>query len=478
MKISHVDYLRRLIGKAIAERNRENLTEDVMRVKAPSTVIHRMVRDIVCDARFYSVLDEDEFWKTYGTYTIGRFIDAIPAGEWEKEGPLTMLKEDFLNEWMATHMIPLNADRRREIEADLRLRMRSGDGTGIPDPDEHDGTGLGEINLGDGIKDATNRTGEPAEGLPTILKEFMENAPGGNSPGLENDMHKAETRFLTHIHPSIVRLAEMIGRRGGIPKMRKGKFRRAPKSDISGVTVGDDLNSLLPTEVALLAVPEAERIFLDRFARKRLQVFSSASRSSGEGKKHSGPIFVCIDTSGSMTGEPEEMAKTLALAISIVAQKEERPVCIFNYSFNISFFVLKSLKAQRTRLLRFLSDSYGGGNDENRLVGFIFEKMPKLSRYRSFAGDLEGADMLVISDFRWIGLEPKQTERVLKARRKGMRIFSVGVNLDSDISRPFFNEEEEAEEEELSGFMSGTRFFRKSDFRFRFEEGVIKEQLR
>lgn len=278
MKKSHLDYLRRIIGKAISERNREELTDDVLRMKAPSTGIHQMVRDIVCDARFYSVLDSDSFWKTYGTYRIGAFIDSIPAWKWEEEEPLTMLKEDFLNEWMARHMIAFSEEERREIEADIRLKTQPDTGVGMPDPDSHDGSGLGEINLGDGIKDSTNRTGEPSEGLPPNLKDYMEDARGGNSPGLENHGHQADARFLARTHPSIVRLAEMIGRRGRQKMEGSGRFRCASKSDISGVTVGNDLNSLLPCEVALLATPEAERIFLDRFSRKRLQVFSSASK--------------------------------------------------------------------------------------------------------------------------------------------------------------------------------------------------------
>ena len=470
MKKSHLDYLRRMIGKAISGLDRDDISEGIMRVKSPSTGIHRMVRDIVCDARFYSVLDGDAFWKSYGQFRIAGFIDSISPEEWESEECRTMLKEAFLNEWMAANMMPISDERRREIEAGIRLRMSSGDASGMPDPEDHDGTSLGEILLGDGIKDATHRTGVPAEGLPPNLKDYMEDCHGGNSPGKENNSHQADSRFMARIHPSIVELAEKIGRRGAREAERRGRFRFAPKSDISGVSVGDDLNSLLPSEIALMGDPESERIFLDRFARKRLQIFSSVSRTSRKDKDIRGPVFICLDTSGSMTGIPEEMAKTLALAISIVAQKERRPVCIFNYSFSISFFLLKNIRTQRGNLLRFLSDSYGGGNDENRLIDLIFRKMPLLARYRGLTGDLEGADMLVVSDFRWIGLNPEMSELLGKAAKAGMRIFSVGVDPDMPLSSGM------PSGEEFSGFLSGHRFFRMSDHRYVFEEGMIKEK--
>ncbi|MDE5871371.1 MAG: hypothetical protein K2H22_05485, partial [Muribaculaceae bacterium] len=346
MKKTHVTFLRRIIGDAIDDSNRATLTEKLLRIKTPSSGIYRMMRDIVCDVRFYSVTENDAFWKNYGSYRIGNFIDSLSEEEWEADETLTILKEDFLNDWMLSHMMPMSEERRKEIEAEIRLNMSSDDTAGMPDPEDHDGSSLGILHLGIGIKDATNRTGEPADGLPTIFKDYMDDANGGTSPGLYNDGHRADARFLGNIDPSITTLAEIIGRRGKSMEPVRGKFRPAPKSDINGVTLSNDLNSLLPSELALLASPYSEKIFLNRYVRKRLQTFSSVSSSRNHKEKH-GPIYICIDTSGSMTGEPEEIAKILVLAIAISAQKEKRTVCILNYSDSISFFVLRDLKTQR-----------------------------------------------------------------------------------------------------------------------------------
>lgn len=455
MKKSHRAYLRKIIGSVMVGSKSGSQTMEADGIKTPSTPIYQLMRDIVCDARFYSVIDDADFWKTYGSYRIGRFIDSISESEWNEEEALTMSKEDFLNEWMGSHMLPISPDRRKEIEADIRILMLREDGKGVPDPEEHDGSSLGVINLGKGIKDSTERAGEPTEDLPPNLRDYMEDATGGSSPGMHNDGHKADARFLDRTDQSIVSLAGKIGRRGG-RAAAKGKFRPAPKSDISGVTVGDDLNSLLPSELALLASPQAEDLFFDRFVRKRLQTFSSISVSSGRGKSSGGPIYVCIDTSGSMVGQPEQLAKTLALAISIIAQEDKRPVIIFNYSDALSFFLLNDLDRQRKKLLRFLSDSYGGGNDENKLFRFVFDRMPKTMRYKEYASDFKGADMLVISDFCWDRIEKDTACLIESARRKGMRIFSVGIDAEQEI---------------------GNQFFAKSDFRYVYEDGVIKDLM-
>ena len=461
----------------MAERNKTDLTESILSIKSPSSTIYRIMRDIVCDARFYSVTYNDSFWKTYGEYSIRRFLDSITDEEWNDDGSLTLRKEEFLNEWMASNMLPLSAERRKEIEMNIRLSLIEDGNFGMPDPEEHDGSSLGVINLGDGIKDTTERTGLPTDGLPPDLKDYMEDAIGSSTPDLHNDGHEADVRFLTRLDPSIVRLAEKIGRRGGHKEYGKGMFRRAPKSDISGVTVGNDLNALLPSELALLASPCSEKIFLDRYIRKRLQIFSSVSRARIETTKR-GPIYICLDTSGSMVGEPEELAKSLALAISITAQKEHRPVCIFNYSDSISFFVLKDLKEQRRKLLKFLSDSYGGGNNENKLFNFLFKRMPKLSSYKGFAKELRGADILLVSDFLWNRIEEETAVLIDRARLEGMRVFTVGIKSEDGVSLFDRNSNDSDESYRKSpGYRSGRHFFMKSDCRNVYENGRIKEYL-
>ena len=93
MKKSHVAYLRRLIGKAISTHDRDEVTDEILRIKAPATEMHQMIRDIVCDVRFYSVLDSDAFWKGYGAFSIAGFIDSIPQDQWREEESRTLLKE-------------------------------------------------------------------------------------------------------------------------------------------------------------------------------------------------------------------------------------------------------------------------------------------------------------------------------------------------------------------------------------------------
>ena len=263
------------------------------------------------------------------------------------------------------------------------------------------------------------------------------------------------------------RLAMMIGRRGEDEIEAGGKFQRAAKSDITGITIGGEIGCALPSEITLLTSSATENIFYDRLVRKKLQVFASASKSKGIRKKEEGPVYICIDTSSSMRGEPEKMAKALALSVAEIAQTTNRPVCLINYSDDVSFFVLTNLERQRRHFMKFLTMSYGGGNDEENLFDFIFNVMPQLKDYKKFGSKFEGADLLVVSDFFWTPLTSKVKKLLEKSRKGGMRFFALGVG----------NKEIFTRNENNNGFCAygGLGFFHECDARFVYDDGWCTE---
>ena len=424
---THLTYLRRIVGFAASMKGGGNFMTMVNHLHGASSPEYQMMKDIVCDSRFYSVIGDDDFWKAYSIAEIRQFMDSLSSGEWADEKRRTELKEDFLNDWMARHLFPLSDSEKARIESEINPEEKQ-----EKDEDEVTPEMMEFFSPNAEISDLTeshSTSFKPNQFQSDELKDYAIAAKNQHGGGASDQAHTAEAKFLRRIHPSILDLAVKIGRRGGsISFTAKGKFQSASRSDISGVTTGNNLNSLLPSELALLATRGTENIFYQKFAEKRLQIFSSASRSTEQQEDKSGPIYICIDTSGSMTGEPETLAKTLALAIAIVAQKDKRPVCLINYSFDVSFFVLTNLIRQRKRLLHFLSYSYSGGNNENALFDFIFNHLPQDSKYRPFKQKFKNADMLVISDFQWGPLHPEMTRQLTAAQAKGMRIYTLQVN--------------------------------------------------
>lgn len=464
---THLLYLRRCIGFAASMKGTGNFMKMINVLNAAKTPAYQMIKDIVCDSRFYTFIGHDENWKEYSEVAVMRFIDSLTPQQWDDEEVRTGLKEDFLNDWFAKHLFPLS-------ESELAVNPPESDAENDEvaenyNHDEFDYLNLYEIMESSGTaKDETDKKAPgikpgrfPSEELKTYASRVKNELTQG-----ESAPHTAEACFLKSIHRSIFDVAMKIGRTGGTLSFEsKGKFQSASRSDISGVTSGDNLNALLPTELALLGDSSTENTFYQKFAQKKLQIFSSQSHSTKTKEGKPGPIYICIDTSGSMTGVPEVIAKTLALAIAIVAQKDKRPICLINYSDDVSFFVLTNLEAQKKQLLRFLSLSYSGGNNENMLFDFVFNQLPREPKYSRFANNFHNADMLVISDFLWTPIVPKIMSLVNKAKDDGMRIFSLSVN-ETEIKE--MEDFDESFPKISPGLTSGSDFFKASNFPYQY----------
>jgi uncharacterized protein with von Willebrand factor type A (vWA) domain len=189
------------------------------------------------------------------------------------------------------------------------------------------------------------------------------------------------------------------------------------KSEIVGVRSGDDLNNLLPTEVALFG-DTTEWQFLKRFADDQLNVnryqdrkLISSNKVFSESfqrikKKEKGPFIVCVDTSGSMEGEPERIAKVLCFGILKMAAEEERQAFLINFSSGIHTVDLYNLVDSIDEVAAFLKKSFHGGTDISLALNEALSQL-ETHRYRD-------ADVLVISDFIMYKISDDLLERMEK----------------------------------------------------------------
>ena len=479
----HQSYLRRIIKIAVSDRYSDRMLDKIGRIATIKAPIYQLMRDIVCDIRFYSVISDDPIWKEYSIWAISEFLDSLTEDDWCNEEQRTGKKEDFLNAWFARHIMPMSMRKRNKMVHQLNL-ARALESQNQQDEYDVITTPVDDAEYPSPITDMTEADVRSMDNLPN---EVLRYAKFDNMPGQLSDPHTTEVRFLDTIDPELLKLAKKIGRSGaGAPIESKGKFQTASRSDISGITLGDNLSSLLPTELAMLASPSSEKVFLKRYVQKRLQVFSSASSSLKSGVRKAGPIYICVDTSGSMSGSPERIAKTLALAISIIAQRERRPICMVNYSHSLSYFVLTDLNVQRREFISFLSYSYNGGNDEDMLFDFLFNKLPDIPKYRMFADAFAGADLLVISDFEWAGISARNEELINQARAGGMKFYALKIEMPEDFFHgltpeliaefsPMDSEFEYPEFMSDSSPQGGEKFFGECDYRYVHRNGHIYE---
>ncbi len=113
MKKTHIQFLGRAVNVARNLRDSKAIATVLAGIKGAKGPVHKLIIDIVGDARFFSVTDTvDNFWVTYGGDRILRFIDGLPEEIWCDEEVLTLAKEDFLNRWFLEHMMSMNAAER------------------------------------------------------------------------------------------------------------------------------------------------------------------------------------------------------------------------------------------------------------------------------------------------------------------------------------------------------------------------------
>lgn len=186
----HLYYLRRAINYASSTNNGQLITEMVGRIRGAKTPVYQMIRDIVCDARFYSVVENEDSWRNYSLSVVSDFIDSLTDEDWSDEDMRTGKKEDFLNDWLTRHIFNTTGGF-------LHLNPGGDIFVGISDYTPFE----------DSPNDMTNASDEISDSLPDELKSLT--ADGlGIMPGMESNGQIKDMEFLYHLDPTLVELAE------------------------------------------------------------------------------------------------------------------------------------------------------------------------------------------------------------------------------------------------------------------------------
>lgn len=101
-------------------------------------------------------------------------------------------------------------------------------------------------------------------------------------------------------------------------------------------------------------------------------------------------MIICIDTSGSMSGRPLEIAKSLLQQLAAIAKKEKRSCFLISFSIRTKTLDL-ARPSNYYKIDKFFKGSFSGGTNGEEMLMEIF-KMLDSEKYSM-------ADALIISDF-------------------------------------------------------------------------------
>ncbi|MBZ7990122.1 hypothetical protein AVBRAN12635_09655, partial [Campylobacter sp. RM12635] len=155
------------------------------------------------------------------------------------------------------------------------------------------------------------------------FKKRMQDFFSDRGVGGEKDIVKASHSYRNdNIKKSeIKRLCKMICEGFGIGVSKNDKHNLGYELD--GITSSDILKNALPSEFALLNDELAQNLFFAKFCEKSLSTW--LNKSSDKGKIS--PLIIAIDNSGSMSGAPEMVAKTVGYYL-INECKQHKKECI------------------------------------------------------------------------------------------------------------------------------------------------------
>jgi uncharacterized protein with von Willebrand factor type A (vWA) domain len=256
------------------------------------------------------------------------------------------------------------------------------------------------------------------------------------------DILKRYAEFLQNDN-SLKELAEMLGKMrqaekkfeeelfSNIQLKSEWKVEHASKADLIGIHESDDLSSLLPSETALLADAIMQSVFFKKFAEKKLQTFEYQAKMLSyreeefqdkrqkEKEEAKGPFIICVDTSGSMHGTPETVAKTLCFAILKIAIRDNRKCYLISFSTGIETLNLTDLKNSLDKLISFLSMSFNGGTDATPAVREALRMMN--------TQDYKKADVIMVSDFIMPAFDKPTLDQIKSAKENKTKFHSLVI---------------------------------------------------
>ena len=330
------------------------------------------------------------------------------------------LWEKLTKDWEEAMQQELEEEKRKELESD-RERL--------------------ERNLQSNLKH-----------IPSYLQknqvetdEFMQ--AWGMMSGLWNVSDFERIRKIVRLQkqfPQITEVAEVMGRVAddeGKDKVHTSEgnvynLEHASRCDIAGISIGNDLNALLPIEMAYCTDADLEQIFLKRFLTRRLQTFQyrseimqPARRLQARPARRKGPIIVCLDTSGSMVGVPEKVAHSTLVRLLEIANRQKRDC--FLIAFSVSIHPI-DVRQERARLLSLFSHTACGDTDATRMMAKTFELLQSSPAYMN-------ADVLWISDFRIPLPGSGLLGQLQEFRRTGTCFCGLQIGIAEHEWSPYFN---------------------------------------
>jgi uncharacterized protein with von Willebrand factor type A (vWA) domain len=246
--------------------------------------------------------------------------------------------------------------------------------------------------------------------LQALHREYFENL----------EKYAAILRKSSDLHE----ILEQVGRIELEYGSKKLQLSPHSRSEVHSITFSGEIRTLLPIEAVKLKNPVLKLKFYADMLEEKLLTYQLRGKnwnSNSAGKKRKGPVVALVDTSASMRGAPEILAKAVVLAITRRMLRENRDVkvILFSSKWQTVEIELTDKKRMGKEFLDFLKYTFGGGTDFNTALRAGLKAVKEEKTF-------QGADLLFLTDgASELSEKPLIREwNEIKSERKA-RIFSL-----------------------------------------------------
>lgn len=246
------------------------------------------------------------------------------------------------------------------------------------------------IALGAVLSDAAEGAAEEVEAIVSGAANMADLSSGA----LRSVKGSPETmRAMLAANPNLRKLVELAGRlRIRARAKQRTKTKYAPES-IVDVTLGGEIDRLLPSELAMLVIPETKMLLLRKVLEREAQQYEL----EGEEDLDRGPVIVAVDSSGSMKGIRNQWAMAVAIAVLEVAAMQRRAFVLMHFDGQVqaSYTVPKPSSLTLDKLVEMVSFFSGGGTN---FAPPLAQAHGIISAEKHKDGTFARADVMLITD--------------------------------------------------------------------------------
>ena len=297
-----------------------------------------------------------------------------------------------------------------------------------PDTSQQSGEGDTEENnraLRRAMRQAVEAADSASEAVDGFLTMFELPGSGvGNNETLDSMSQVIELYEAIRYMSQLREIAELAGRLQRIARTQKRVKVSPAVGGVKGVTLGNDLARLLPSELVGLRSP-------NRYLRlQTLQKIQSKQAlqylMEGEQPQGRGPVILCCDESASMSedeGKRAIWAKAIALALLATATEQKRHWWYIGFNSWVTHEAhIAPGEATLDRILSVLTRRPSGGTDFDRPLSRALHVLNSEQVMRK-------ADIVFLTD-GVAGVSPGICQDYARAKQEhGLSVYAVGVGM-------------------------------------------------